>query len=90
MQLFRHQPGQLDSLKNLNFEDLEALRVAQEKRRRELEVILFSGDENSKIGKELRKKMTKVKQDLEDVKPQNNTPNHFEHKQVKLEESELK
>ena len=37
LQLFRHQPGQLDSLKNLNFEDLEALRVAQEKRRRELE-----------------------------------------------------
>lgn len=74
----------------MNFEDLEALRVAQEKRRRELEVILFSGDENSKIGKELRKKMTKVKQEIEDVKPQTNSPIHSEHKQVKLEDSELK
>jgi hypothetical protein len=68
LQLFRHQPGQLDSLKNLNFEDLEALRVTQEKRRRELEVILFSGDENSRIGQELRKKMTKVKQETEEKK----------------------
>ena len=32
---------------------------------RELEYILFSGDDNSKIGKELRKKMTKQKREDE-------------------------
>lgn len=65
LQLFRHKPGQLDSLKDLNLEDLEQLREQQEQRLRELEYILFSGDDNSKIGKELRKKMTKQKREDE-------------------------
>ena len=28
LQLFRHQPGQLESLKNLNVHEIDALRIA--------------------------------------------------------------
>lgn len=50
LQLFRHKPGQLDSLKLLNLEELEEERMKGDKRLRELEVLLFKGNENSKIG----------------------------------------
>jgi hypothetical protein len=40
----------LDSLKLLNLEELEEERMKGDKRLRELEVLLFKGNENSKIG----------------------------------------
>jgi len=43
LQLFRHKPGQLDSLKDLNLDELEELRIAQAKRIKEIEASYYSG-----------------------------------------------
>jgi hypothetical protein len=37
LQLFRHKPGQLDSLKDLDLDELESLRIQQAQKIKELE-----------------------------------------------------
>lgn len=44
LQLFRHQPGQLDSLKNMNLNEIDALRLAQQKKLDEIEMRYYAAN----------------------------------------------
>lgn len=46
LQLFRHQPGQLESLKNLSLDELESIRIEQAKKIKEIEEKYYATKEN--------------------------------------------
>ena len=50
VQLLRHQPGQLKSLKNLDFDELESERMILVKEREELEEMLYASERTKGIG----------------------------------------
>ena len=57
VQLLRHQPGQLKSLKNLDFDELENARLTLVREREELEDMLYSQERTKNIGGQIRKGM---------------------------------
>ena len=57
LQLLRHQAGQLDSIKNLSLEELEAQRLATKKRVEELSEAYYRKQEAKATGKAIRKKL---------------------------------
>jgi hypothetical protein len=85
LQLFRHKPGQLDSLKDLNLDELEEMRLAQAQRIKEIEAQLYSGKGgNEQLGNRMREKMgvSSQKDDAETERSFNS-----DHKDVKSKKS---
>jgi hypothetical protein len=63
LQLMRHKPGQLDSLKDLDFEKIEAARQENAKVLEDLANSYFSTKQNKSAGKMIRKMMGYDKKD---------------------------
>ena len=57
LQVFRHKAGQLDSLKNLDLDELEKLRLANEKSLKVLEEQYWAKRENTLAGKLMRQRL---------------------------------
>jgi hypothetical protein len=57
LQVFRHKSGQLDSLKNLDLDELEKLRVENEKSLKVLEEQYWAKRENTLAGKLMRQRL---------------------------------
>ena len=57
LQVFRHKAGQLDSLKNLDFDELERIRLENAKKLKVLEEAYWSKRENTLAGKLMRHRL---------------------------------
>lgn len=55
--MFRHKPGQLDSLKNIDMDELERQRLDQAKKLKFLEEQYWGKKENKKVGTFMRDKL---------------------------------
>jgi len=62
----RHKTGQLDSLANLKLEELEAMRLEQAEKLKDLQDAYWSKIENKSVGPAIRKKMGFATQNIRD------------------------
>lgn len=57
LQLFRHKPGQLDSLKNLDLYEIDAIRLKQQKELDAVEAKYYAVNDNAKLAPFIKKKL---------------------------------
>lgn len=67
LQLFRHKPGQLDSLKDLDLDELESLRIQQAQKIKELEERYYQTKGADNLGQKMREKMGFASNSKEDA-----------------------
>lgn len=65
--MFRHKAGQLDSLKNLDFDELEKLRIEQAKKLKVLEEAYWSQREGTLAGKLSKQRLGFIKKSEADA-----------------------
>lgn len=57
LQALRHKAGQLDSVANFDLDELEALRMDQAQRLKELEASYYQREESQLVGEIIRRKI---------------------------------
>lgn len=57
LQLFRHKVGQLDSLKNLDLNEIDAIRIQQQRKLDEIEAKYYAVNDQAKLQPYIKKKL---------------------------------